>query len=126
MDPGSADEKPCDKDNIELLIGGVLLKNMTKFCGNNKNQHLYLQIESIESSLLVRISMASRKDGNINPNYLWNIKITQIDCQSDSEEMRNLRGKGSYERNRRVGGGGGFEGFGRTNFEIPMKRTNPL
>ena len=87
MDPGSADDTPCDEDKVQILDAFGPIRGMGKLCGNNKGQHLYLPIESTQASPMISFSTASQSKG-----YRWNIKITQIDCQSDIKEIRDLRG----------------------------------
>jgi hypothetical protein len=42
---------------------------------------------------MIRVNTDSRSSSNVTRNYKWNIKITQIDCTTKREEIRNLRGK---------------------------------
>ena len=42
---------------------------------------------------MIRVNTDSRSSSNVTRNYKWNVKITQIDCTSKLEEIRNLKGK---------------------------------
>ena len=41
---------------------------------------------------MIRVNTDSRSSTNVTRNYKWNVKITQIDCTSKLEEIRNLKG----------------------------------
>ena len=42
---------------------------------------------------MIRVNTDSRSSSNVTRSYKWNVKITQIDCTTKREEIRNLRGK---------------------------------
>jgi len=91
LDGGSADDKPCDRDSMEIFSAGTTELGMNKLCGQNDNQHIYIPVESVQAVPMIRVNTDSRSSSNVTRNYKWNVKITQIDCTSRREEIRNLK-----------------------------------
>merc|ERR1719334_1507204 len=70
------------------------------FCGNNKNQHLYIPCgEHDKINIMTTISKKSQDNHHEymsdkhwfeEKNYKWNIKITQIPCSSDDKYFCEL------------------------------------
>merc|ERR1719334_2185835 len=70
------------------------------FCGNNKNQHLYIPCgEHDKINIMTTISKKSQNNHHEymsdkhwfeEKNYKWNIKITQIPCSSDDKYFCEL------------------------------------
>ena len=48
MDGGSTEDKPCDRDSMEIFSAGTSELGMNKLCGKNDNQHIYIPVESIQ------------------------------------------------------------------------------
>ena len=48
MDGGSTDDKPCDRDSMEIFSAGTTELGMNKLCGKNEGQHLYVPVESTQ------------------------------------------------------------------------------
>ena len=48
MDGGSAEDKPCDRDSMEIFSAGTSELGMNKLCGKNENQHIYIPVESVQ------------------------------------------------------------------------------
>ena len=48
MDGGSADDKPCDRDSMEIFSTGTKELGMNKLCGKNEGQHIYVPVESVQ------------------------------------------------------------------------------
>ena len=46
MDGGSAEDKPCDRDSMDIFSAGTSELGMNKLCGKNENQHIYIPVES--------------------------------------------------------------------------------
>ena len=92
MDGGSALDRPCDRDYMEIFTasGGQSGLGMGRLCGNNENQHLYIPIVSEQNSPMIRV-VTENRIANLTQGYKWRIKITQIDCTSDNEQIRDLR-----------------------------------
>jgi hypothetical protein len=94
LDGGSALEKPCDRDAMEIFTGGSGDLGNGRLCGRNTGQHLYIPIDSQQSRPIIRVITDGRlsDDTFTNEGYKFNLKITQIDCTSASEELKALRG----------------------------------
>ena len=96
MDGGSALNKPCDRDSIDIISSGSSDLGMNALCGKNTGQHLYIPIENQQAQPMIRVITDSRSNSNATRGYKWNIKITQIDCETDTPEIRELRGSLSF------------------------------
>ena len=48
MDGGSAEDKPCDRDSMEIFSAGTAELGINKLCGKNENQHIYIPVESAQ------------------------------------------------------------------------------
>ena len=92
LDGGSAIDRPCDRDSIEVFSSGATNLGMGPLCGRNTDQHLYIPVTSQQSVPMLRVVTDARMSGNFTTDYKWNIKITQIDCTDNNEEIRELRG----------------------------------
>ncbi|CAB4069353.1 unnamed protein product [Lepeophtheirus salmonis] len=87
LDPGSQFSSPCDQDYLEIFTNsGSDGLGTGKLCGNNKGQHLYISLMSQFDSPSMRIvtDMRESSEESGKRGYRWNIKITQIDCNSAS------------------------------------------
>ena len=49
MDGGSAEDKPCDRDSMEVFSAGTAELGINKLCGKNDNQHIYIPVESAQA-----------------------------------------------------------------------------
>ncbi len=94
LDPGSSTLTPCDRDRVELLSPAVSStggsNRVGPLCGDNVGQHAYLPVQDLSSAAaMIRITTAARA-ANLTAPYLFNIKVTQIDCTDESN--LDLRG----------------------------------
>ena len=48
LDGGSAEDKPCDRDSMEIFSAGTSELGMNKLCGKNDEQHIYIPVESVQ------------------------------------------------------------------------------
>ena len=97
MDPGSSLTTPCDRDSLQIMNTGLSDIGIGKMCGSNRGQHVYLPIMSEQSQPMLRIITDDRSDSsNATSDYVYSIKITQIDCTSSDANIRDLRGTYSF------------------------------
>ncbi|XP_040574513.1 uncharacterized protein [Lepeophtheirus salmonis] len=106
LDPGSQFSSPCDQDYLEIFTNsGSDGLGTGKLCGNNKGQHLYISLMSQFDSPSMRIvtDMRESSEESGKRGYRWNIKITQIDCNSASStsELKAPDGCLQYFQERR-------------------------
>ena len=94
LDGGSAPNKPCDRDAIDIFSGDSTGLGNGRLCGKNTGQHLYIPIENTRARPMIRVTTDGRlgtDDSFTSNGYLFRIKITQIDCTSNDENLRRLR-----------------------------------
>jgi len=89
----------CDNmNNMKILaptrphgvLGG---KKNHGFCGDNAGQHLYVPVYHKDQIDIISTLSEKRQKGKHdkqNKHGLWNIKITQIECNSDSKYFSKL------------------------------------
>ena len=53
MDGGSAEDKPCDRDSMEIFSAGTSELGINKLCGKNDNQHIYIPVESAQVTIFI-------------------------------------------------------------------------
>ena len=78
---------------MEIFSGSSGALGNGKLCGRNTGQHLYIPIENDQARPLIRIIADGRlsSDTFTTDSYKFNIKATQIDCNTNEEQMRHLR-----------------------------------
>ena len=52
LDGGSAEDKPCDRDSMEIFSAGASELGINKLCGKNDNQHIYIPVDSAQVFIL--------------------------------------------------------------------------
>ncbi|XP_023338043.1 uncharacterized protein LOC111708786 [Eurytemora carolleeae] len=67
-----------------LTIQGV--ENI--FCGNNTGQHVYVHVDSYPASIDLEFTSTSAMAAS---TFLFSLRVTQIDCYSKDESMRQLQ-----------------------------------
>ena len=96
LDAGSAEDKPCDRDAMEIFTGGSGNMGNNKMCGLNTGQHLYIPIDSQQTQPMIRVITDGRLGDDQfttgTSGYKFNVKITQVDCTSSNPAMKALRG----------------------------------
>lgn len=95
LDGGSAINKPCDRDSMEIFTGSSNDLGNGRLCGLNTGQHLYIPVsEGPRSRPMIRVLTDGRLNSVSNSTslngYKFRIKIRQIDCTSKSQESRDL------------------------------------
>ena len=55
MDGGSAEDKPCDRDSMEIFSAGTSELGINKLCGKNENQHIYIPVESAQVYISIKV-----------------------------------------------------------------------
>ena len=60
MDGGSAEDKPCDRDSMEIFSAGTSELGINKLCGKNENQHIYIPVESAQVYISIKGNIAFR------------------------------------------------------------------
>jgi len=75
------------------ILGGGRDSNM--LCGVNSGQHVYIPVDEFDDVQLLFTTKFSSIPvdtfaASSPTEYKWNIKVTQIECMSNSRDMRNL------------------------------------
>ena len=66
MDGGSAEDKPCDRDSMEIFSAGTSELGINKLCGKNENQHIYIPVESAQVYISIRNIFGGRRIENLS------------------------------------------------------------
>ena len=86
LPPGDSGTGECDPDSsLEVISDGIPPGAPRFFCGVNSFNHFYIPVskgQGEEFEFVVR-----NKNGGSN----WNIRITQVDCRTNVQNMRDLR-----------------------------------
>ena len=106
--PGPLVDDRCEGNNVfkvyapsfpNGILGGTVQEGL---CGFNKGQHLYIPVQpdDIVQMLLIlsgtsAVSLRTmRSDREVylasDMEYLWNLKVTQVECNSDNYDMAQL------------------------------------
>ena len=80
--------------NFQMFSGSSGDLGNGKLCGNNKDQHLYIPIDNDQARPMIRVIADGRFGSSANlttPSYKFDIKITQIDCDTNEDQMKMLQ-----------------------------------
>ena len=85
LDFGSDQFSPCDRDSMEMItLSGETQSNAGKLCGHNAGQHMYLEVINEQAQPMIRVSASPRDEVTVTGGYIYNVRVTQIDCSSDN------------------------------------------
>lgn len=93
LDAGSAIDKPCDRDAMEIFPGGSSDLGNGRLCGLNKGQHLYIPVDGVNTRPMIRLITDGRLFDNGNftsEGFKFRIKIRQLDCTSRDKSIQKL------------------------------------
>ena len=88
MDAGSEPKRPCNRDSVKISSGGGSDLGIGDLCGDNIGQHIYIPVKRGMGGASIRISTSGRGTAaNITQGYKWKMKVTQLDCKDDFDEI---------------------------------------
>jgi hypothetical protein len=86
LDGGSRIDTPCDRDSMAVMGPGGQSPGVGRLCGGNSGQHLYLAVPGGARGGPATLRVHTQARGAaFTRGFKWNIRVTQIDCSSESD-----------------------------------------